>query len=121
MRRKFIGNRIVPDTIWQQVPIPSPIPGNSSKSGLPNGITLAINATAPRLSETELREIIKHLETSVGILDSDRHNLTTQEVSLKSMLVVIKRELETRLWTLVLQSSASASSSPTLSRRSRAT
>ncbi len=58
---------------------------------------MSIPATAPRLSADEIHGIVAHLNACIGILDGDIRNLTAQEISLKSMMVVIKRELEAKL------------------------
>lgn len=49
------------------------------------------------LSKADIREIIAHLDSSLDILNRRAGQLSAAELSLKSMLVTLKRDLEVQL------------------------
>jgi len=49
------------------------------------------------LSKEDIRDILSHLEASTAVLDRHAGELTAMELSLKSMIGALKRELISQL------------------------
>lgn len=49
------------------------------------------------LSKDDIRDILSHLEASTAVLDKHSGEMTAMELSLKSMIGALKRELTAQL------------------------
>lgn len=56
-----------------------------------------MTAKSNSLSKADIREILSHLGSSLDVLDRRAGHLSAAELSLKSMLGALKRELEGQL------------------------
>jgi len=54
-------------------------------------------AKSNSLSKADIREILAHLESSIAVLEKRAGRLNASELSLKSMLGALRRELQTQL------------------------
>jgi hypothetical protein len=53
-----------------------------------------MTAKSNSLTQADIREILSHLECSLNVLEKRAGQLSAAELSLKSMLRTLKRELE---------------------------
>jgi hypothetical protein len=60
-------------------------------------LILHVTGRSNSLSKADLREIIAHLDSSLDILNRRSGQLSAAELSLKSMLATLKRDLEGQL------------------------
>ncbi|HWA09679.1 MAG TPA: hypothetical protein VG838_09535 [Opitutaceae bacterium] len=56
-----------------------------------------MTAKSNSLTKSDIREIISHLEDSLTVLNRRSGHMSAGELSLKSMLGALKRELEAQL------------------------